>query len=126
MRPGLLCSGRKEHNVKKFEAAFIDCERNDGLTFKLTETAQVFIAVEQDELLDRKLSVAQDRLDLAPLKGRGTNDGNAHGVRFSGTHELERGYFVSSGLGKSWSAGKMTSFLCFTIWYIFIKIPDVA
>jgi len=126
MRAGLLWVGRKERNVKKIEAALIDCERNDGLTLKLTETSQVFIAVEQDELFDGKLSVAQDRLDLAPFECRGTNDSNTQGVRFSGTHEVERDYFVSSGLGKNWSAGKMTSFLCFTIWTIFIKIPDVA
>ena len=64
----------------------------------------------------RKLSVVQDRLDLAPFKCGGTHDGNTQGGRSFGTHERERDYFVSSGLGKSWSAGKMPSFLCFTIW----------
>ena len=68
MRAGLLCVGRKERNVKKLKTAVIDSERNDGLTLKLTETSQILIAVEQDELFDGKFSVAQDLLISRPLR----------------------------------------------------------
>src|SRR5258705_9144670 len=80
---------REEGNVEKLEAAVIDRQRDDRFALKLAEASQIFVAVEEYEFLKGKLAVAQYRLDFAAFECRGTNNGSAQGVGFSGTHELE-------------------------------------
>src|SRR5882672_6351755 len=88
MGADFLGFGRKEDNVEKLETAVTDRERDHRLAFKLTDTTQIFVAIEQDELFEWEFSVPQDRLDLAPFQRRGTDDSNTLGARFSETHEV--------------------------------------